>query len=266
MLPIPDRRSPTAYRNIRIGDEGLADQGVDNLGTVMAQLTQRRISPLRRAHLDPDLCAASLPRSSGWQPAFGQRGAALAHLQKQGVAAGDLFLFFGWFKQTELVRGRLQYQADAPDIHAIFGWLQIGQTWSIDEATALPDWLALHPHGHPTFRQQNSSAGNVIFVAASDLVIDQRPMGVPGGGIFPRLTSRLQLTGLQSQRRSQWQLPRWFYPTANRPPLTYHGDLGRWTPQPNHTLLQSVGRGQEFVLDCDAYPESWAWLAQFWNR
>ncbi|CAI8922445.1 hypothetical protein EMIT0158MI4_310005 [Burkholderia ambifaria] len=41
----------------------------------------------------------------GWRPALGQTGAAQGHLSNNGVGAGDVFLFFGWFRQVEKSRG-----------------------------------------------------------------------------------------------------------------------------------------------------------------
>jgi len=37
-------------------------------------------------------------------------------------------------------------------------------------------------------------------------------------------------------------------------------DLKRWTKGTDGVLLDSVSRGQEFVLDCDDYPEAQSWL------
>jgi hypothetical protein len=56
-----------------------------------------------------------------------------------------------------------------------------------------------------------------------------------------------------------WQLPRWFNPVA-RTPLSYHANPARWTDCSTSMRLQSVGRGQEFVLDVEQYPEARAWL------
>jgi hypothetical protein len=56
-----------------------------------------------------------------------------------------------------------------------------------------------------------------------------------------------------------WQLPRWFNP-VERTPLSYHSKPARWTYCSTSMRLQSVGRGQEFVLDVEQYPEARAWL------
>jgi Nucleotide modification associated domain 3 len=42
--------------------------------------------------------------------------------------------------------------------------------------------------------------------------------------------------------------------------LSYHGDKSRWARDGDAVLLRTVGRGQEFVLDCQEYPEAIQWL------
>ena len=95
-------------------------------------------------HLDPDIRAAARLREAGWKPVFGQENTALKHLQNQGVGIGDLFLFFGWFKQTEYVNGQLVYKKGAPDLHVIYGYFQVGDM--ITSPVDVPAWLHDHPH------------------------------------------------------------------------------------------------------------------------
>jgi hypothetical protein len=45
--------------------------------------------------------------------------------------------------------------------------------------------------------------------------------------------------------------------------LTYNSDLSRWRTSTAGVTLDSAARGQEFVLDCDDYPEATEWL---WER
>src|SRR5262249_32617665 len=77
--------------------------------------------------------------------------AAQTHLEKQGVARGDLFLFFGWFREVEFSNNDVwRYKPDAPDIHVIFGWLLVAQVLNVDGNAALHlkqyPWLTRHPH------------------------------------------------------------------------------------------------------------------------
>lgn len=263
MLPIPERSSGVRYCDIQVNDESLPRHMKRNMGSMLSQLTGRKISPMRCAHLDPDLNHAHLPRRSGWTPAFGQQGAALGHLQKQGVDLGDLFLFFGWFRQTEVVRvgrrERLCYVKDAPDLHVLFGWLQVGEVINLTHGNVGPDWAASHPHLQAGYSQNGVKSGNVLYVATSHLKLFHHDTNHTGGGYFPKFRPKLQLSAPHGLR-STWLLPRWFTPSKERKPLTYHSDMNRWQLQPDGVLLRTVGRGQEFVLDGDLYPESEKWL------
>jgi hypothetical protein len=81
----------------------------------------------------------------------------------------------------------------------------------------------------------------------------------PGAGVFQRFDPALCLTA-PGRLRSTWRLPRWFYPDEEKSTLSYHNSLSRWRIEKDYVLLNSVGRGQEFVLDCQEYPEAVNWL------
>jgi len=83
---------------------------------------------------------------------------------------------------------------------------------------------------------------------------------MPGAGTFPTFNKQWCLTDQGQSKRSTWRLPQWFDPTGKDSVLSYHGRLDRWTFAPGHLMLRSVGRGQEFVLDCTDYPEAVDWL------
>lgn len=96
-LPIPESfpsHRSKRYKEIQVGNQ--------SLGTIVNDLTGGRVKPDTFAHLDPDLNALSVPRQTNWRPVFGQAGAAEKHLQNQGVKEGDVFVFYGWFRQVEL--------------------------------------------------------------------------------------------------------------------------------------------------------------------
>ncbi|MFO7680451.1 MAG: hypothetical protein R6X34_10405 [Chloroflexota bacterium] len=250
-LPIPDtypaqQITLRSYQEIRAGDV--------SVGQLVDDLTRGRITPALPTHLDPDLNAASVPRLPGWRPVFGQSGAAETHLRRQGVGPGDLFLFYGWFRQVELANGRFRYFPHAPDWHVLFGWLQIERRIPLTAAVDIPPWTADHPHCQRC-QIRNPDA---LYIARETL--DLSGVDQPGGGIFPCFHEGLRLTDPHSQHRSLWRLPVWFHP-ENRPShLSYHGRPKSWRRQDGFVQLQTVGRGQEFVLDCDHYPEAADWL------
>jgi hypothetical protein len=252
-----------------------------SLAPLIETLTRGKITPKHPVHLDPDLDARSLIRPNGWQPCFGQAGAADRHLQRQGVTVGDLFLFFGWFRQIEPVAikpvaikpGQIEpmgqsqdsptyrYRADAPDLHVIFGWLQVGQRFDLRQAPRLPPWALNHPH----CQRVADAIADSLYVATPHLTLANRALAQLGAGLFPHFAPHRCLTA-PGHSRSIWQLPAWFYPHPPRKPLTYHQNLHRWQQLSNaQVLLQSVGRGQEFVLDCGDYPEVWDWLPTLWE-
>jgi len=99
----------------------------------------------------------------------------------------------------------------------------------------------------------------VIF--RNGTVDGRKPTDLRGGGLFGRVNDALVLTKPGQSLRSVWQLPTWFYPAAKQTPLSYHDDKSRWRRNEHGTKLTTVGRGQEFVLDCAHYPEAIAWAA-----
>ncbi len=256
-LPIPGQYSKIRYRDIRHGDT--------NIGKVVKDLTRRRkpkdrIGSKRRAHLDPDINrSAYSPRKRGWRPLFGQSGAAQGHLENQNVCIGDLFLFFGLFQKIEKTSGGWCFVKDAPRRHILWGWLQIGKIRKVDELAKdeLP-WSRYHPHRHPS-RGRNPT--NTLYIASEELRLGNRSIA-PGAGCFPKFHERLVLTNPDGSGVTDWRLPRSFYPDNGKSPLTYHPKPDRWKPDEEYAYLQSVGRGQEFVLDLDQYPSVTDWLVQ----
>jgi hypothetical protein len=242
-LPIPDKHSPIRYADIKIDGESIAP--------LVSDLTHDRIPPHYGAHIDPDLSAGSLPRLDGWRPLFGQTGAAQGHLRKNGVQAGDLFLFFGLFRHTTFANGRYAWLKGSPAIHVIWGWLQIGEVLPVDIGKGmLHDWAAYHPHCH-----RGPEHNNVLYVSSRSLSLGQGVLeDTCGAGIFPNFSTDRQLTAPSATSPSLWELPEWFFPRYGRAPLTYHADPCRWRRTEHLTELRTAARGQEFILDCAQYP------------
>ena len=247
-LPIPDKDAPATYGSIQ--RDGI------NIGAMVTDLTPtaKKIPPTHFAHLDPDLDSQAVSRPEGWRPIFGQSGAALGHLNKQGVGPGDLFLFFGWFRPAEHVAGHWRYVRGTESVHALWGWMQIGAVHAVDALPAdVARWAAGHPHlhgKHPT--------GNSVIVAANDLAVGDRRL--PGAGIFTNRPERV-LT-VPGENRSKWRMPAWMRPDAGVATLSYHGDAKRWTPVDVDTCrLDAVAKGQEFVLDVGQPALLDQWLA-----
>lgn len=212
------------------------------------------IAPFEEAHLDPDLDRACLPkRPRGWKAAFGQQGAALSHLRGEGVEAGDVFLFFGWFRFGEKQGdGHIRYLKDSPELHVIYGFLEVGQI--IDITTeVVPAWAKSHPHW--VLREQMYPR-NALFVAAEESSIWS---GNAGAGLFPfspELILTSQLDG--NAKRSLWTLPVAFFDQDERCRLSYHRHKqGEFLADQNQYLLSSAYRGQEFVCERDGEVDEW---------
>ena len=264
--------------------------GKHNLSVVARNLVpasaEHPLSSAQTIHLDPYLrCVAENP-PIGWTSAFGQDGTAQSHLGKQKVGPGDLFLFFGWFRRVEQINGRgpWTFVPNTPDLHVIFGWLQVGEVLKVSEYQnhiwrTKYQWLKDHPHIRHANRYPKN---NTIYVASRQLVIDGQRMGrpgkkIPGGGTFGKFSSLLQLTHPDQPnrplRRSIWQLPHWFssFDTTGKHALTYHGNAKRWRDEPRHQTtveLHSVAKGQEFVLNLDGVPKIDAnkWLEKLFAK
>lgn len=191
-------------------------------------------------HLDPDIRRGIRKECKGWKPTFGQCDAAQGHLTNHGVEVGDLFLFFGWFRKTESLDGKLRYVKEAPGIHAIYGYLQIGEILTGDAVRKCP-W---HPH------YQYINTNNTIYVASDSLMIDGKDTGLPGAGTL-RFSDDLDLTA-PGQSHSRWKLIDVFKDKSII--LSYH-DKDKCIKD---GYFQSAARGQEFVFDENAIVTEWA--------
>jgi hypothetical protein len=246
-LPIPSKQSPIRYKDIRWQEY--------NLGMLVSDLTGGRIPASHFAHLDPDISSESLSRHSEWRPIFGQTGAAQGHLRKNNVQTGDIFLFFGLFRNVIETAGKLIWDKRSPLRHVLWGWLQIDEVLKVDGCNRSKyEWAKYHPHFHQNF------TNNTLYIARKYLTLrGVSSRGLAGAGIFPYFSEQLVLTTPAATTPSQWELPQWFYPRDGKCPLTYHSDLARWQRTENGTRLNAVARGQEFILDTEEFHHAIEW-------
>jgi hypothetical protein len=271
-LPIPLSRSTCGYADIR-WDGG-------NLHELICSLRRRKKTTLADPpHLDPDLVRNALDkRREGWRPVFGQSGPQETQLQNMGVndPAGEprnrpLFLFFGWYREAErlplgysCVRGR-------PNIHAIFGWLQVERKIILAGAQVRRDadraqvrrdlpWIANHPHIACGYYD---SVLNAVYLAPEPgsktdrLILNGRDTGLPASGMFRHFVPSIHTLTADGLTRRNWRLPSWFYRNG-KPALGMHTDLARWTApatDAHYAHLRSVDIGQEFVFESSAHDE-----------
>jgi len=233
-LPIPYEQDIIKYTDLTF-------QGKSYL-EIINELSppDKQLKKSHSAHLDPDIRFECLPkRNKDWRPVFGQSDAALGHLNKQGVQPGDIFLFFGWFRQTEWHKSKLRYVKNSPHLHIIYGYLQIDQI--ISNAEPAPDYALRHPHAN-TFHRSKSL--NAIFVGTENLTFSPSH---PGAGTLQFSENRVLTQPGQS--RSRWKLPEFFRELD----ISYH------TPHSfKPDFFQSAAKGQEFVIQADARLTAWA--------
>lgn len=256
-LPIPSSYAPATM-------EDLSYCGL-KLDKVISDLSHSRHSSRQPVHLDPDINEKMLSaRPAGWRGAFGQVDIAQRHLLKMGVGRGDLFLFFGWFRQVEYQEHSWRYKPGSPDLHVIYGWLLIDEVVPVfgNEQMVLEKypWLAQHPHLHG-----NDNRDNTIYIG-SHIMPGKIGANKPGYGVFGSIRDVQILTDTSQAKRSTWKLPGCFCPKDGSPPLSYHAWIERWGIIDDEWIrLRSVGRGQEFVLDAEAYPGMGGWLKELFR-
>lgn len=262
-IPISDPAGwDPRYREIKFAET--------NLGMLVTDLTGRRAKRYTgnsHGHIDPDLRTEALVRRKGWLPAYGPGDRAQTHLANNGVGVGDVFLFFGWFRRVEEVGGHWRFIRGEPDIHLLWGWLQVDTVFhDIANWGKLPLWAYSHSHVYEDddWRAVEDEYRDTLYVARKRLHLSGLRLNLAGGGVFKKCHPMLQLTE-PGKSRTVWRVRAWMYPFPNKPPLSYHDDRSRWRKDGKGCLLRTVDIGQEFVLDADYYPRAYQWLAELFT-
>ena len=201
-------------------------------------------------HLDPDIYPEIIKRTSGWKPLFGQRGASQTHLTQQGITKGDLFLFFGWFRNTICRGDDIVFDKGRKfSLHIIFGYFQIGRI--IKEESEIEAWMRYHPH--VAKKNQNIYKNNCVYVARDKLSWNK---DLPGAGPFIICSESLILTKRNSDGKFLTR-SKWFFtpqePFGKKVTLSYH-DESNW----KKGYFQSATIGQDFVFEENELVEKWA--------
>ena len=227
-MPIPSEDDACGFDEIHYAGKSYAD-------------IWRELKPTgnyrTRCHLDPDIRTGIRDNPKDWVPAFGQVNQAETHLEKFNIQQDDLFLFFGWFRETVYRDNKLCFRRDAPDIQAIYGYLQVGEILR-GRATDRCYW---HPHAN------RSEPNNTIYIASSHLCFDGDDTGLPGSGTL--MFSKTKVLTAPGMSRSRWKLNGVF----GEIPLSYH-----YTDKVKDGYFDSVKRGKEFVFDEDQKVIEWA--------
>jgi hypothetical protein len=169
-------------------------------------------------------------RKKGWLGAFGQGGSAQQHL-KSRVSEGDIFLFFGWFKNTIHTEGGYRFDPSQHSKHVLFGYLEISKILAINSTSSYEEWLEGHPHIH----HRGADPFNSIYIGSERLSFNKE---LKGYGMF-KYNDELVLTK-EGLSRTKWDLPDFFRDVK----ISYYTGKS-W----NKDYFQSASRGQEFVVE-----------------
>lgn len=251
-LPIPEENKIYTTDTGRLYSDLKFENNTTYLD-IMEQLGMKGFAG-KNAHLDPDINQNVLNnRKPGWKGLFGQCDTAQRHLCNKHIQPGDLFLFFGWFREVVKIDGKYKY-VSGTDKHIIWGYMQVGEIDSISEASEYEPWKLDHPHYRNRKRISNTG-----YIARDSLDFSSE---ISGWGIF-NYSDSLVLTDSNQKNRSVWKLPQFFHP-SNGTKMTYHenifntGNKRVWEFHDDHCILHSVYKGQEFVITGNDKVVEWA--------
>lgn len=239
-LPIPNQNDDIRYSDVKTGELTCYDLMKDLMPCLKSSGDRINLNNDTRCHLDPDIYKNAIHREPNWKPLFGQVNAAQSHLRKQGVGIDDLFLFYGSFRKTRNIEGKLEFDPHEKEMHAIFGYLQIGDIIDLDQQFDVPKWMRYHPHTNDA-RKNNKT--NTIYVARDYLSWNE---SLPGAGRF-MFRDKLILTK-KGLPKSKWDLPDCFRDAE----ISYHKHSWK------DGYFQSTAKGQEFVIMDNNGIEEWA--------
>ena len=226
-LPIPQyHASPKNY----------ADLDFDGIsGTELLKEVSAKVKPTDYCHNDPQL--------NDDIGIFGQASSSQTELKNNDVSPGDLFLFFGWFRNFS-IRGR--------DLHHLFGWLQIKEIIEGSEAitTYLKENNITHVHG---YGDTSKFSNNTIYVGKKNLQINKKNLFKRGHGLFKKTHKDLILTEA-NKTRSRWKLPSKYFLNTHELFL----NRMKWENEKESTIFYK-GFGQEFILDVEKNPNVIKW-------
>lgn len=240
-LPIPSLQDGIKYSELEYADGITYENIINQISNASIKLEGKgrfNIENLE-CHLDPDLRYETYTRMGDWKGIFGQSNAALSHLENNRVGKGDIFLYFGWFRQTILVDGKLKYDPKCKGFHAIYGYLQVDEIKKINAHT-FEDWATYHPHVR---HGKGAKDADALYISMDELsmIPDKK-----GYGAF-KYNEGLKLTK-HGLAKSKWNLPAYFKDYT----ISYHKETS-W----KDGYFQSVAKGQEFVIDGDARLLEW---------
>lgn len=239
-LPIPRAGSGDFYSDLAISPTESYLDVMQALGIIYNY----------EGHIDPDIRKSTMQnRPDGWRGLFGQSGPSQGLLNKLKVGKGDIFLFFGWFKQAKIVDGKWKYIHNAPNIHAIYGYLEVDQVYDVKKGEVVPLWAKYHQHYRN--KEEYKSKRNVIYMATEFFTLSPNNFGY---GVF-KYDENLVLTKRGSTKRSLWELPSCFQTEKQ----SFKCGLREWKVNKDGSVeVQPFGQVQEIFVSENPEVVAWA--------
>ncbi len=224
-----------------------------NYADLLNQLSKKKKDwKNENCHLDPDIRAGLRDVDENWKPAFGQIGAAQTILTNASVEKDDLFLFFGWFKQTKCENDEFKYVKkrkkdnlnfyEYADLHAIYGYLQVGEILTGEEVKG----FCWHPHSNSSY---DGISNNTIYVASEKLTLPNVEIDLPGAGVLSFREDRV----LTAKGKSK---ANWNYKDSFDPDKLINQN--RKNSAKGDGLLYYAGQWQELVFNATDDMIAWA--------
>ena len=241
-FPIPSEDGNVTYHDIFYNGKSYHE--------IMQELSPAAAKKLEnsKCHVDPDLLCRYGKEVADWKPAFGQEKESQIHLENHNIGAGDMLLFYGWFRQTGYdSNGKLHFVKPkndfTPDRHIIFGYMEIGEV--IKEQAVIDSKYPWHPHA------LKNEPNNVLYVPKEHCsLIDN----IKGYGML-KYTPIRQLTK-EGYKRSEWKLP----PCLHNAEITFHEKDSSYGWKNNNEYFHSARIGQEFVIRQEVSGKLKEWL------
>ena len=198
-------------------------------------------------HLDPDIRPGFRKREDMSSPlTFGQSGGSQTELNK--IEEGDLFLFFGWFRDALADSGIARFDKKGSDMHVIWGWLQVSERLDLPSKLSRAREIARH---HPHVTHHVGRHPNCLYVAGNSLAFLP---SYPGAGAFSRFHDGLSLSDLKSEsrprKRSHWRLPAFFKEMS----ISRIRKISDWTREGDSIVGEAANHpGQEFIFETNGH-------------
>ena len=202
--------------------------------------------------------------------ALGQSGAAASHLLNENIEKGDIFLFFGRFRETTRDEdGVIKYRRGTKEYHVIWGYMIVDDIFYIiqkenckinekkydicikknNELEVVDDnYLEKYKNidNHPHCL---NSYSNPKYKKNTNIIICGKTFGTFKYTF--KIDDVLRLTQYKSSNLTNWEIPNfWGYPKTNpKISMTYNTENKKEILKNGNLKIQSASIGQEFVIN-----------------